>query len=179
MVHRQPLSKTTRFEVLKRDGFLCQYCGAHPPAAILEIDHIIAVSAGGLDDESNLVTACFDCNRGKGARDLSICPETIAEKSRILKEKEEQLAGYKKLLKAKRRRENRQIKSIEETFSTEFEGCVFTTSFEESIRRNFLPNLDPDELETAIGIACDKFSDQDSAISYFCGICWRMIRDKP
>ena len=25
------LSKKARFEIFKRDGFVCQYCGAHPP----------------------------------------------------------------------------------------------------------------------------------------------------
>lgn len=33
----------------------------------LEIDHIIPVSQGGTNDEENLTTACFDCNRGRGA----------------------------------------------------------------------------------------------------------------
>jgi len=33
----------------------------------LEVDHRIPESKGGTDDESNLVTSCRDCNRGKGA----------------------------------------------------------------------------------------------------------------
>jgi 5-methylcytosine-specific restriction endonuclease McrA len=40
---RKPLSKKLRFEVFKRDGFSCQYCGAHPPDVLLEIDHVIPV----------------------------------------------------------------------------------------------------------------------------------------
>jgi len=31
MSDRTPISKRVRFEVFKRDGFQCQYCGASPP----------------------------------------------------------------------------------------------------------------------------------------------------
>lgn len=55
-----------RFEVFRRDKFVCQYCGACGPNVILEVDHVIPVSRGGTDDIDNLKTACFDCNRGKG-----------------------------------------------------------------------------------------------------------------
>jgi len=67
---RKPISKKLRFEILQRDGFTCQYCGAAAPDVVLHIDHIHAVSAGGSDDESNLTTACRDCNLGKGVLEV-------------------------------------------------------------------------------------------------------------
>ncbi|MEY5098935.1 MAG: hypothetical protein RJA36_1654, partial [Pseudomonadota bacterium] len=70
MSDRKKFSKRTRFEIFKRDGFTCQYCGAHPPGVLLHLDHIVALAAGGADDEDNLITACEPCNLGKGARDL-------------------------------------------------------------------------------------------------------------
>lgn len=70
MSERKQLSKRVRFEVFKRDGFTCQYCGARPPAAVLEIDHIDAIANGGGNEEDNLVTACDHCNRGKSDRPL-------------------------------------------------------------------------------------------------------------
>lgn len=54
-----------RFQVLKRDNNTCQYCGSRPPFAVLEVDHKIPRSRGGTDDLDNLVTSCFNCNRGK------------------------------------------------------------------------------------------------------------------
>ena len=63
---RNNISSKLRFEVFRRDKFVCQYCGACGPNVELEIDHIIPVSRGGTDDKDNLKTACFDCNRGKG-----------------------------------------------------------------------------------------------------------------
>lgn len=59
-----------RFEVLRRDGFTCTYCGRRPPAARLHADHIVAWSQGGETTLENLRTACSDCNVGKGARRL-------------------------------------------------------------------------------------------------------------
>ena len=68
---RKPLSKTLRFEVFKRDHFTCQYCGRSAPDVILEVDHITPVAEGGQDDIFNLITACGECNRGKGKKLLS------------------------------------------------------------------------------------------------------------
>lgn len=55
-----------RFMILKRDNYTCQYCGSKPPTVTLHIDHIIPVSKGGLTIEENLITACMNCNLGKG-----------------------------------------------------------------------------------------------------------------
>lgn len=66
-----PLSKSKRFEIFKRDGFTCQYCGQRPPEVVLEVDHIHPQVLGGDDDELNLLTSCFDCNRGKRAKLLA------------------------------------------------------------------------------------------------------------
>lgn len=71
MAKRKSISKKTRFEVFKRDSFTCQYCGKSAPDIVLEVDHIIPVSKGGTNDISNLITSCFDCNRGKKDRKLT------------------------------------------------------------------------------------------------------------
>lgn len=71
MFKRCPISPKLRFRVLQRDGHRCQYCGARAPGVPLEIDHIRPVSAGGRNVFGNLLTACFDCNRGKHAREVA------------------------------------------------------------------------------------------------------------
>lgn len=47
-----------RTHILERDGYTCVYCGARAEV----VDHVIGVSAGGSDEESNLVAACRHCN---------------------------------------------------------------------------------------------------------------------
>lgn len=64
---RRHLSKRTRFEVFKRDGFRCVYCGVRPDDSELRVDHVMPVIEGGTNDPANLATACHDCNAGKGA----------------------------------------------------------------------------------------------------------------
>jgi hypothetical protein len=54
-----------RFEVLRRDGFRCRYCGATAVEAELTVDHVTPSALGGPDEPSNLVTACEPCNSGK------------------------------------------------------------------------------------------------------------------
>ncbi len=68
MFKRRTLAKSLRFEILKRDNSTCRYCGARPPGVVLHIDHVHPVAQGGKNELENLVTACRDCNAGKGAR---------------------------------------------------------------------------------------------------------------
>lgn len=93
MAERKQISKKTRFEVFKRDKFTCQYCGRMSPDVVLEVDHIKPVAEGGNNGMLNLVTACRDCNRGKGKTRLSDDAELKKqqEELRNLAEKREQL----------------------------------------------------------------------------------------
>lgn len=59
-------SRKKRFQIFERDHFTCRYCGSQAPQVPLRVDHILAISRGGTDNDSNLVTACQDCNSGKG-----------------------------------------------------------------------------------------------------------------
>lgn len=56
----------TRYNILLRDKFSCQYCGDIHPPRILTLDHVIPRSAGGDSSWENLVAACFECNVDKG-----------------------------------------------------------------------------------------------------------------
>lgn len=54
-----------RFQVLKKYGFSCFYCGRRPPEVRLQLEHMHPKSKGGTDNIDNLVPACFECNMGK------------------------------------------------------------------------------------------------------------------
>lgn len=62
----KPKSKV-RFKVLCRDKFTCQYCGRKAPEVTLEVDHKFPAAFGGPSVIDNYITACHDCNSGKGA----------------------------------------------------------------------------------------------------------------
>jgi hypothetical protein len=101
---RKGIGKKDRFEVFKRDNFTCQYCGAHPPAVVLQVDHIVAVAAGGENDMDNYITACQPCNIGKGAGDLKVAPQSLADKAADVQEREEQLLGWHAVMADRRDR---------------------------------------------------------------------------
>lgn len=65
---RSLMTSKLRQKIKERDKYTCQYCGNsinQEPNLLLEIDHIIPVSKGGLTEESNLQTLCWRCNRTK------------------------------------------------------------------------------------------------------------------
>jgi len=64
----RPRVRLTKREILRRDNYTCQYCGARVP--YLTIDHIVPRRLGGEYKWDNLVAACPDCNHRKGGRTL-------------------------------------------------------------------------------------------------------------
>ena len=64
-----------REQVFKRDGYICQECGAEvssygPLEKRAECDHIVPVSLDGAEfDKSNLQTLCHECHAKKTGRD--------------------------------------------------------------------------------------------------------------
>jgi hypothetical protein len=116
------ISVKLRFEVFNRDNFTCGYCGRKTPEVILELDHVIPLSKGGTDDLDNLITSCFECNRGKGKAllDTVLKDKDIHSETVLLAEKELQLAEYNYLKNKIRTRENKEIKELHDYFIGRF-----------------------------------------------------------
>ncbi|HFI0682479.1 TPA: HNH endonuclease [Streptococcus suis] len=65
---RALMTQKFRKYIKERDHYTCQICGAstkEQDLLLLEVDHIIPVSKGGLSIEENLQTLCWKCNRTK------------------------------------------------------------------------------------------------------------------
>lgn len=174
---RKPISKKLRFEVFKRDFFKCQYCGNTPPGTILEVDHVIPVSKNGSNDIENLITSCFDCNRGKSNNLLSAIPVSLNQKAELMKEKLAQVKAYDKLLKTIREYEESRIDFIQKIFLTYHEGYIFSEHFRKSVRL-FLNKIDIHDVERFMEFSCHKLTDKNDVIKYFCGMCWNKIRNQ-
>ncbi len=68
------MTKKLREFIKKRDNYTCCICGnsTHTePNLLLEIDHIVPVSKGGVTEEKNLQTLCWKCNRTKSSKILA------------------------------------------------------------------------------------------------------------
>lgn len=171
---RKQLSKKQRFDVFKRDLFVCQYCGRKPPAVVLEVDHVVPVAGGGSNDEHNLITSCFDCNRGKSASPLEAAPIDVEERRKLLEQRREQVVAYEALLAEQRAEEEGDIDCVIGVYESAFEGWTLLDRTRPSIRQ-FLKLLAFTEVYEAMEIACSRV-DKDRAWRYFCGVCWRKAR---
>ena len=174
---RTAISKRLRFEVFKRDRFMCAYCGAHPPGAVLQVDHIHPVAQGGGNDQDNLITACQACNIGKSDRLLSEVPKSLAEKAAATAEIEEQIAGYEAVMRERRERIEDDAQTVLNTLCDAFGLDSLSRADFASIKR-FIEHLGLNEVLWAAetSVARYRFSYR-RAFLYFCGICWRKIKE--
>lgn len=70
---RALMTSALRQQIMQRDNYTCKNCSAstyREPNLLLEIDHIIPLSKGGMTQVENLQTLCWRCNRSKGAKIL-------------------------------------------------------------------------------------------------------------
>lgn len=185
MAKRKAISTRTRFEVFKRDRFTCQYCGRTPPKVILEVDHIQPVAKGGCGDESNLVTACFDCNRGKSDGLLTEAPRPLSDQIAERREKAAQLAAYNDFVMSERANTDEHIEQLgchwHNLQGYKKDTMAFGTERQASIRV-FMRSLPYAEIMEAIDIAHARKPVRDKGYDlytwkYFCGVCWKKIRD--
>lgn len=182
---RVGLSRRLRFEVFKRDGFLCRYCGRGVgPDVVLEVDHVIPVAEGGPNDPVNLVTACFDCNRGKSKvllEDNRVVMADPREKARLVKEQKQQIAAFLKY------RDEQQMIALNMARRAIAPVVAALANPNEDIPRQwftsvnfFLKELGFDEVHRAAEISSERFlyMGVNDPFLYFCGICRKAIRLK-
>jgi hypothetical protein len=65
---RALMTAKLREYIKTRDNHTCKYCSVSihaEPHLLLEVDHIVPTSKGGLSTEENLQTLCWRCNRTK------------------------------------------------------------------------------------------------------------------
>ena len=171
---RKTFGKRQRFEIFKRDGFQCSYCGAHPPKAILHVDHIEPVSLGGSNDDDNLTTACQDCNLGKSNVPLTNVSESLSSRAKEVAEREAQLRGYQEIMRKKRERVKLDAWKVCFIFCDHFYD-------EREIRKDwfrsvsiFVEKIGLHECVEAMEIAVDRIRYREAdCFKYFAGVCWR------
>lgn len=176
------VSKRTRFEIFKRDGFRCVYCGATPNTTVLHVDHVEPKAKGGSDDPSNLVTACQSCNGGKS--DVRLCDKRLAPRmdAENVREHAEQIMGYLEAQRALLAARDTMIDSLCERWGSAIGWTV--PSSERASLSMLLEHFTFTDLASAIDIAANKFcapvssaSRSMAAFRYFCGIVHTWRRD--
>lgn len=183
---RTSLSARTRFEVLKRDGFTCQYCGRSrdQDGVKLHVDHVIAVAEGGTDDPVNLVAACAECNLGKSDKPLAArAPVPDIEAQSV------ELASRRaKLLELQER--SRAVADAEYSAVLGPNNYWFEAWGYESMPKYNVPHdktllryveaIGVAEVIHAIDITVRKFDGRLTygVVAYFCGVCKRKVAER-
>jgi 23S rRNA U2552 (ribose-2'-O)-methylase RlmE/FtsJ len=155
--NREHIPNSVRFEVFKRDSFTCQYCGRKAPEIVLQIEHITPVAHGGSSDILNLLTACVECNSGKGVRLLS---ETQAISKRhaqleILQERREQLRMLSEWQQDLTALVNEEVDVVSDAFS-EITGFQVNDHGRQQIRR-WIKTYGAVEVLTATREAAERY----------------------
>jgi len=96
------------------------------PDVVLEIDHINPVVNGGNNGMMNLITSCFDCNRGKGKRKLTDKEEVKKQQEQLkeLNEKREQLKMMMEWRKELEQFNEEQVSLVNDLFETYTDSCL-------------------------------------------------------
>lgn len=172
MEKRKSISKKLRFDIFKRDEFVCQYCGSHPPSAILHVDHIHPVKEGGTNCNDNLITSCSLCNLGKSANLLTNVPISLKDKAILIKESELQIKEYSKIINSKKLRIHDEAWKIIAVLEG-VEVCETYNKAQFIQIEMFIKKLGYHEVYESAEIAYCKFPYTTyNKFKYFCGICW-------
>ena len=168
------VTKRTRYEVLRRDGHKCRYCGLEASETELTVDHVIPVSLGGADTPDNLVAACRDCNAGKASSN----PD-----AELVEDVEALALRYRNAMiaVAKQRREqkatiDRIVGTFWDAWAEVFGSDTLAHNWRTSIERFLINGLSLDDLLGFIDVTDNAEPWRGKEFRYFCGCCWTEIK---
>ena len=74
---RRKLSKKDRQKIYHKTKGHCAYCGCELPYEKMQVDHIVPIHRGGINELDNMLPACRSCNHYKSTMTLEDFRECI------------------------------------------------------------------------------------------------------
>lgn len=170
------IGRRLRFEILRRDGYTCRYCGAQAPDVPLDVDHVIPVALGGPDDPSNLVTSCKPCNAGKGSiqPDQPVVDDVAADalrwKAAIEVVDQMRMASFAVV--------DEQVEAFVAHWNEVHHLWTLQPNDLTTVRTFLERGLLLEELTRYVDKAMTISSGYDGRWRYFCGIGWRVLTQR-
>jgi HNH endonuclease len=173
------VTKRLRFEILRRDGFVCRYCGAQAPDVELTVDHVTPKALGGRDEPENLVAACRPCNTGKSS--------SGPDEHHVAQVADDALrwAAAMKRAQMEMLNEDTYVQAVADQADKVWGSWWYgpdklpiprPSSWRQTIRQLLGAGLDSNGIETALLIALEAgHIDTDQTWRYFCGVAWRKV----
>lgn len=159
------VSRSLRFQVLRRDGHRCHYCGATAAEAKLTVDHVTATALGGTDTADNLVTACEPCNGGKSAT-----PADAALVAQV-QERDTQFRAAVEVVTE----EDRRARWFAEAFLDAWDLGELPPGWRRTIDAYRQQGLTSDAWDDIVAIARNK-ANLDDPFRYCCGIARNQVK---
>lgn len=122
-----------------------------------------------------MVTACFDCNRGKAAKVLLNTPMSQSEIAERRQAKLEQIEMLAELRERILSREDELVGEVVR-YWTAATGLQLVAQARMTSLKQFVQKLDLLAIFEAIDIAASRKRSSSDRWLYFCGICWRKIK---
>jgi hypothetical protein len=177
---RKTITKKTRFEVFKRDGFKCVYCGACAPETMLVVDHIDPVANGGANEIVNYATACQPCNAGKSDRKLD--DNSVLQKQRRqldeLSTRREQLKMMLAWRNSLKQGIEDELECVRTTWAENVPGWTISSDLAMKLTRKLLKKYGVVAVLDAIEISAENYAKRDAegrVSSEFAQLAWKKI----
>ncbi|MFG1794224.1 HNH endonuclease [Nocardia sp. NPDC049149] len=172
------VSKRVRYEVLRRDGHACRYCGSAAPDVVLTVDHVVPVALGGSNDPSNLATACQPCNAGKTSTTADSPIVADVDARAALWAEAMEIAAHGR--RVARDEHNEMCEFLhhhwEGSRPNRWSSSELPADWENSIRAFIEAGLDVEDLTELMTVSLTTRS-VSAKWKYFCGCCWKRVRE--
>jgi len=171
------ISKRLRFEILRRDGHKCRYCGAGAPDVQLRVDHVVPDALGGKTEPGNLVTACEPCNNGKSSvvLDGPVVDDVERDAFRWARAIQAAALSYELEL-LERTEQDRDFRAMWDAWSVAGDKVPLPDDWEQSVRRlraaGLTNTLLAESIESSMRASGVRI---ENHFRYFCGVAWRMV----
>lgn len=169
----KPISRRLRFEILRRDEHTCRYCGAQAPDVPITVDHVIPRALGGTDDPTNLVTACRDCNFGKGS--TSPDAQIVADVDAKAFQWAAAIERAAELRRVEIDAENEILGRFYNYWSQYVGADYLPNTWRGGIKAFIARGLTIDEIENYVLVAVTGPASFWKMFNYMCGCCWNEI----
>lgn len=178
MSKRTQITQALRYQVMRRDQFTCQYCGAQSPNAALQIDHVVPAALGGSNDPENLVTACTQCNAGKGKSQAD--EATVAAVSERNLRWADALAEAAHIVRSGSGDYDGELDEFRDAWQRwRVNGTNETVPLPSGYRKSVVTwlsrGLDIDDLVELIPVAMEKRLPNSDRFRYYAGCAWRRV----
>jgi len=174
------VSKRLRYEILRRDGFRCRYCGTEPGERALQIDHVVPEALGGTNEPANLATACEPCNSGKTSTtpDAPLVDEVAEGALRWASAMQAAAALKEKEIRDRRSRNDWFLAVWNEYKLDNGKAVPLPPDWSEAVTRLESSGLTYPLFEEAAEAAMKAYRVlPENRFRYFCGVAWNMVTD--